>query len=238
MKVVARKSDSERMALTTICLLLFVVRANEVVAKARIMLPDWVVCPEKEWIDIIPTQAGFDAKRFNQLIVNSNPKGANFGGEVHDGNKWGAVLTRGGYLVYTWGDPDYKYQSASLGKAFTWALIDLAVDEGLIKSDEPIWKSWNGKGQLSHPHKYLNHGYHKTPTWQHLLSLLVSTGGIWKGKRLISPEWIRSYVGGNGSLVAGDRETYISVGVVCARGLPSLKAFKDIIVGPVVVRKP
>ena len=363
--------------------LLLGVSANDAAAKVQNKVPGWVVYPEKKWIKITPAQAGFDAKKFNRLIVNSTPKGANFGGEVHDGNKWGAVLTRGGYLVYIWGNPDYKYQSASLGKAFTWALVGLAVDEGLVKPDEPIWKSWTGEEQLSHPHKYLNRGYHKTLTWRHLLNhqggfpitgghnwsrksdprypfynipkwakwtgdpifdnyahcppgtrrhyssggywrlsqaltavwkkdlkkvldekifrhigipaknwdwtpgkivrdtndwysampgygkfidppyeidghivrggpgwivmsprdlarfgLLVSTGGIWKGKRLISPEWIRGHAGGNGSLVAGDRETYISVGVVCARGLPSLKAFKDIIVGPVVIRKP
>ncbi|MCH8293359.1 hypothetical protein IH992_19935 [Candidatus Poribacteria bacterium] len=28
--------------------------------------------------------------------------------------KWGAVLTRGGYLVSTWGDADYRYNTASL----------------------------------------------------------------------------------------------------------------------------
>ncbi|MCZ6680602.1 MAG: hypothetical protein O7E52_25510 [Candidatus Poribacteria bacterium] len=30
----------------------------------------------------------------------------------------------------TWGNPDYKYQSASLAKAFSWALVGLAVDDG------------------------------------------------------------------------------------------------------------
>ncbi len=42
--------------------------------------------------------------------------------------------------MQTWGDPDYKYQSASLGKAFIRAVFGLAVDEGLIKPDDLIKK--------------------------------------------------------------------------------------------------
>ena len=342
-------------------------------------VPDWVVYPAKRWLTKTPAQAGFDAKKFEQLIAKPSPRGAGFGGKIHDGRNWGAVLARAGYIVHTWGDPGYQYQSASLGKAFTWAVVGLAVDEGLIKVDDPIWKTWTGKGQLSHPHKYLDRGHHKTLTWRHLLEhrggfpitgghnwnkqsdprypfyqvptwakwtgdpifdnyahckpgerrhyssggywrlsqaltavwdkdlkevlderifrhigispdswdwtagkvvhdrqnwypampgygrfidppyevnghvirggpgwvvmspkdlarfgLLVATGGTWKGKRLISSEWVRGHAGGNGSLVAGDRDTYISVGVVCTKGLPSLAAFKKVIEGPIV----
>jgi CubicO group peptidase (beta-lactamase class C family) len=383
MRVSVSKSNSKRLTLIKLGLLLLTVSWDEVLVKANSAVPKWVVYPDKQWTEVTPVQAGFNAKKFKKLIATSSPKGANFGGEVHDGNNWGAVLTRGGYLVYTWGNPDYKYQSASLGKAFTWALVGLAVDEGLINPDEPIWKSWSGEGQLSHPHKYLYHGYHKTLTWRHLLNnqggfpitgghnwsrkrnprypfynipkwakwtgdpifdnyahckpgvrkhyssggywrlsqaltaiwkkdlkqvlderifrhigisvdnwdwtpgkviydtidwypsmlgygkfidlpyeidghivrggpgwivmsprdlarfgLLVATGGIWKDRRLISPEWIRGHAGGNGSLVEGDRATYISLGIVCSKGFPSKEAFKNAIVGPVVAKKP
>ena len=52
----------------------------------------------------------------------------------------GAVLTRGGYLVWIWGNPAYKYQTASVGKAFSRVLIGLAVEEGLIQPDDVIGK--------------------------------------------------------------------------------------------------
>jgi len=64
--------------------------------------------------------------------------------------------------------------------------------------------------------------------------LLIATGGIWKGKRLISADWIRGHSGGNGSKVDGDRNIYISFAKVTAEGVP-YKPFKKVIVAPVVV---
>ena len=264
-----------------------------------------------------------------------------------------------------------------MGKAFTWAILGLAVDEGLIKPNDSINKTWTGEGQLSHPHKYLNRGHHKALTWHDLVAhrggfpitngwswrytqnydnpapkwakctkdpyydnyahtqpsvhhhyssggvwrlnqaltvlwdmdlkqlldekifshlgvpadrwdwlegkfvhdkrdfypkmpgygdfvdapyeinghivrggggwavmspndlarfgLLVATGGIWKDKQLISSKWIRSHAGGNGSLAAGDRNTYISIGKVTTVGLPSLETFNELVTGPVTI---
>ena len=248
MRVSVSKSNSKRLTLIKLGLLLLTVSWDEVLVKANSAVPKWVVYPDKQWTEVTPVQAGFNAKKFKKLIATSSPKGANFGGEVHDGNNWGAVLTRGGYLVYTWGNPDYKYQSASLGKAFTRALVGLAVDEGLINPDEPIWKSWSGGGQLSHPHKYLYHGYHKTLTWRHLLNhqggFPITGGHNWSRKRnprypfYNIPKWAKWTGDPNGSLVEGDRATYISLGIVCSKGLPSKEAFKNAIVGPVVAKKP
>ena len=367
------------------------------------VIPDWVVYPKREWLKISPAEAGFDEAKFNEIVsrptmvrilsdlwnkgskqalatlrryLKSSPKGGDFGGELHDGDTWGAVLTRGGYLVQTWGDPDYKYQSASVGKAFTRAVFGLAVDNGLIKPDDLIYKSWSGEGQLSHSHKYLNQGHHETLTWQDLLThrggfpvtngyywkrgltagispfpkwakptgdpfydnyshttpgvfesyssggywrlaqaltalwerdikwvldeklfrhmdippdrwdwtagkvvqdtedwypdlpgygdfidppyevdghvvrggqwvvmsakdlarfgLLIATRGVWNGKKLISPEWIQSHKGGNGSLVAGEPATYISIGMVTSQGVP-YQLLQDAIGGPVAV---
>ena len=360
-----------------LCLLCCLAFSAQACKKGESQIPDWVVYPEKEWVKIRPEQAGFHEANFNKILSNAQARGAKFGGEVHDNNKWGAVLTRGGYLVHTWGDPDYKFQSASLGKAFTRAVLGLAIDEGLVKPDDFINKTWTGKGQLSHPHKYLNEGFHKYLTWRHLLmhrggfpvtngyywrkgmhakispfpkwakptgdpfydnyahirpgtrksyssggywrfaqaltalwnndikkvldeklfghmgipadrwdwtpgkivhdtkdwypnmpgygdfidppyeinghvvrggpgwvvmspkdlarfGLLIATGGIWKGKRLISADWIRGHSGGNGSKVDGDRNIYISFAKVTAEGVP-YKPFKKVIVAPVVV---
>lgn len=67
--------------------------------------------------------------------------------------------------------------------------------------------------------------------------LLVSTGGVWKDRRLTSSEWMEGHSEGNGSLVKGNRETYISAGILIARGVPSIKTLKDAIVGTVATRK-
>ena len=337
--------------------------------------PEWVTFPGKEWETITPAQAGFDEEKFERIVGKARPQGASFGGEKHDGNKWGAALARGGCLVRTWGDPDYRYQTASVGKGFTWAALGLAVDDGLIDPNQPIRKHWTGEGQFSHPHKRLDRGFHKTLTWAHLLrhrggfpitgghnwkkgakgsyapppwakctgdpmhdnyahvepgkrshyssggfwrlsqaltalwkkdlkrllderlfrhmgipadrwdwvpgkvvhdtrdfypgnrgygdfldppyeidgqkvrggggwvvmsakdlarfGLLVATRGIWKGKRLIGSSWIRGHAGGNGSLTAGDRSTFVTLGIVTARGVPGIGAFNKAIAGPV-----
>ncbi len=371
------KSFSWRPCLLVLFSLVSVVSLLAACDKGQSKVPNWVVYPEQEWLKITPEQAGFDEGRFNQIISSFHAKGATFGGESHNDNKWGAVLIRGGYLVHTWGNPDYKYQSASLGKAFTWAAFGLAVDEGLVEPDDLINETWSGEGLFSHPHKNLNEGFHRYLTWRHLLThtggfpvtngyywtkgtgtkispfpkwakpsgdpfydnysharpgtvksyssggywrlaqaltalwnkdikqvldeklfnqmgipadqwdwtpggvvqntrdwypdmpgygdfvdppyeingqvvrggpgwvvmspkdlarfgLLISTGGIWKGRRLISSQWVRGHAGGNGSLVTGDQNTYVAVAIVTAKGVPH-KLFKEAIIGPVMV---
>ena len=341
-----------------------------------VTVPDWVVYPEKEWMKITPAQAGFDVAKFKAIIANSTIKPGTFGGVVPHPEKWGAVLTRGGYLVQTWGDTEYKYQSASLGKSFTRALVGLTIDSGLIQADDLIRETWTGEGQLSHPHKYLDRECHNTLTWRQLVNhqagfilesgyhwrtktvfhanipqwaswtgdpfydnyahtepgdvtqyssggycrlgqaltalwnrdlkqvldekllshigipqdrwdwlpggavhfakdfypaiphygeyvdppyyinehvvrggpgwvvvsasdlarfgLLVATGGIWKGERLISSEWIRGHPGVGIHLTDGDLDTIISIGKVNTEGFPTLEMFKELVIGPVV----
>ena len=65
-------------------------------------VPDWVTFPEGDWIQISPEEAGLDAEKLGQVLAGLDVKGAAYGGEVHEENNWGAVLTRGGYLVNTW----------------------------------------------------------------------------------------------------------------------------------------
>ncbi len=107
-------------------------------------IPDWVVYPQEKWVQITPVQAGFDAVKFNSIVGDTEIKGAKWEGEVHEEKEWGAVLTRGGYLVWVWGNSTYKYQTASVGKAFSRALVGLAVEAGLIQPDDVIWKTWTG----------------------------------------------------------------------------------------------
>ena len=83
-------------------------------------IPDWVTYPDDEWNEITPAEAGLDTDRFSAFLKSCDVKGASFGGEDHSGNQYGAVLARGGYLVHGWGDPSYRFQTASTGKAFLW----------------------------------------------------------------------------------------------------------------------
>lgn len=100
-------------------------------------VPDWVVFPDQQWQTLAPAEAGIrDLQAWNRWLeaATKSARGASFQGEDHSGDQWGVAVTRGGYLVQTFGDPDYKYQTASLGKAFTIACLQLALDEGRIKS--------------------------------------------------------------------------------------------------------
>jgi CubicO group peptidase (beta-lactamase class C family) len=132
-------------------------------------IPDWVTFPEDDWITITPEEAGLDAGRLDAFLAGLDVKGADFGGEDHTGNRWGSVITRGGYLLHSWGDRHYRFQTASTGKTFSWVLLAFAIEDGLIDPDEPIHKTWTGEGQLSHPHKHLDQGHHKTLTWRHMI---------------------------------------------------------------------
>jgi CubicO group peptidase (beta-lactamase class C family) len=160
---------------------------------ANLHLPDWVTYPGEDWVQITPEEAGLDPVGFAAFLKALPVRGGSFGGEDHSNGRWGAVVTRGGYLVHTWGDRHYRYQTSSTGKAFIWALLGLAVQDGLIDPDQPINKSWTGEGELSHPHKYLTNGHHKTLTWRHVLGerlgvlhyggFPMELGNRWREKR-------------------------------------------------------
>ena len=103
-------------------------------------------------------------------------KGANWEGEDHSDNQWGIVLTRRGRVVANWGDPRYKFQTASVGKAFTWAAFGLAHDAGMVHPDDLVNETWTGEGELSHAHKLLTNGHHAELTWRHLLGSKTTYG--------------------------------------------------------------
>ena len=132
-------------------------------------IPDWVTYPENDWKSITPQEAGLDPAQWGRFLDNCDARGSSEDKPGQAGPQWGAAFTRGGYLVKTWGDPAFKTQTASVGKAFTWVAFGLAVEDGLVKPDDLINKTWTGSGQLSHPHKHLDQGHHKTLTWKHLL---------------------------------------------------------------------
>ena len=140
-------------------------------------IPDWVTYPGESWESIAPDDAGIDTDKWQKFLSDSDVRGAHWEGERHsDANDWGAVLAIGGRVLQSWGDPDYKFQTASVGKAFTWAIFGLAVDAGLVVADDLVNKTWTGEGLFSHPHKYLTRGHHRELKWRHLLGSKTTYG--------------------------------------------------------------
>ena len=107
-------------------------------------VPDWVTFPDRDWESITPEDAGLDPEKVQGFLEGLNAKGASVGGEVHSDNNWGTVVTRGGYLLHVWGNKDYKFQTASLGKTFIRVLFGLAVEEGIVEPDDLISDTWTG----------------------------------------------------------------------------------------------
>ena len=146
-------------------------------------IPDWVVFPSETWDRISPEGAGLDRMAFDAWVNSQTPEfGHSFGGQKP--TRGGVVLTRGGYLLHTWGDPAFRYQSASLGKTFTRMALQLALDARLIGSlDDRVADYWTGAGLLD-AHKVLHQGYHQTLTFRHLRDMTggfpVTNGYVWK----------------------------------------------------------
>ena len=165
-------------------------------------IPDWTAFPDEEWQTLTPEEAGIrDVEAWNKWVdvTRKLARGASFHGEDHSGSKWGVAITRGGYLIQTFGDPDYKYQTASVGKTFTVACLQLAIDHGLIKSGDDVIKSyWIGEDQLNAKHKYMSEGYHVALTFNHLKdhtgAFPITNGWSWQaGKNYdeVAPEWVK-----------------------------------------------
>lgn len=171
-------------------------------ALTRGEVPDWVVFPEEEWQTLTPEEAGIrELGAWNKWVEDTkkSAQGASFQGEDHSDNQWGVVVARGGYLIQSFGDADYKYQTASLGKAFTIACLQLAIDEGRIQSADDLIKDyWTGEGELNAPHKYLDAGFHAFLTFDHLKNhqgaFPITNGWSWKrGKNYDTPapQWAK-----------------------------------------------
>lgn len=125
------------------------------------------VYPGKDWERRSPAELGFDARALQRLVPRYGI---------------GGVIIRHGYLVAGWGDPELALQSASMGKAFTGTTLGLAIEAGLVKLDDPVWKTWTGEGQLEYPHQYLNAGHHSNITWRHFVTM---TAGFPHGDELL-----------------------------------------------------
>ena len=155
--------------------------------------PEWVVFPGEQWETMTPEEAGLDGQKFKEWVGSQNPIfGKAAGGQEPE--RGGVVITRGGYVIHTWGDANYAYQSASLGKTFTRMLLQLAIDQGLIGSViDLVGDYWTGEGELE-PHKVLNKGFHRTLTFKHLREMVggfpVSNGHFWSKNHQV-PTWAK-----------------------------------------------
>ena len=154
-------------------------------------VPEWVHYPGETWETLTPGAAGLDEAKFSAWVDSRKPRfGKAYGGQQPEHG--GVVIARGGYLLRTWGDPDFRYQSASLAKTFTRMALQLAVDEGLIGSvDDPVIHYWTGEGHLA-SHKVLDRGHHRTLTFRHLQDMRggfpVTNGYFWRTGRDV-PNW-------------------------------------------------
>ncbi len=166
---------------------LYVGSASATSSNAEPALPDWLVFPGRQWEKISPVEAGFDVEKLDKIFADARIGPGGYGGTNPRENEWGAVVTRGGYLVYAFGDPEYRHQTASLGKCFTRLLVGVAVDDGLIRPDDLISRTWTGRGDLSHSHKYLDAGYHRSLTWRHLADHQGGFPGVLPGGE--NPAW-------------------------------------------------
>lgn len=158
------------------------------------MIPDWVTFPGAEWATLDATRAGFDRGAWNAYLDRCYPREAQ--AYRRPGQQgFGAAVTRGGYLVHAWGDPDRAFDSASAGKPLISMALQLAIDRGLIASaDDPVHRYWTGVGELDSSHKYLNAGHHVSLSFADLHDMQggfpVSNGASWK-QRVDVPDWAR-----------------------------------------------
>lgn len=158
---------------------------------------DWLVYPGADWPTLTPAQAGFRQPDFDRIVAAHEPRPSTFWGERHPPGDVAAALTRGGYLVHTWGRAaDYRYQVASVGKAFTRAALGLAVEKLGLNPDEPVCRTWTGAGQLSHPHKHMDNETHRDITWRHLVDheagFGIENACHWRAGQLPDEDWIRA----------------------------------------------
>ena len=72
-----------------------------------IEVPAWVTFPKDDWETVTPEEPGLDPEKLQRFLAGIDARGASIRGEFHEGDDWGTVITRGGYLLYAWGDRNY-----------------------------------------------------------------------------------------------------------------------------------
>jgi predicted GH43/DUF377 family glycosyl hydrolase len=184
----------------------------------KAVVPDWVVYPERDWQTITPAEAGLDLDKWNAWVARQTPSGNDSWGQ-NPQYDFGVVVTRGGYLLKVFGNAECKIQSVSVGKAFTSFALQLAIDEGLIKSaDDPIRNYWTGEGQLDAEQKRMDRGVHPSLTFFHLHAMRggfpISNGWSWSRKQDVPPwaQWTGDPTADNYAHIEPGKENRYSSG--------------------------
>ncbi|MAF10727.1 hypothetical protein CMK11_09765 [Candidatus Poribacteria bacterium] len=157
-------------------------------------VPDWVHFPGQEWEKASPSEAGLDARRFEAWVAERDPAFRKaYGGQTPAHG--GVVIARGGYILHTWGDAEFRYQSASLAKTFTRMALQLAIDDGRVSSaDDLVATYWTGEATLE-DHKVMNTGHNARVRFIDLQDMRggfpVTNGFFWETGRDV-PDWARS----------------------------------------------
>lgn len=148
------------------------------------------------WETAAPAEAGFDAGKLAAAtafaekaespwpmslyypdgryvgIVEWNEKGpwSAIVGPVMPRGKPAGVIVKGGKVVATWGDVSRVDMTFSIAKSYLAILAGIAVDDGLIRLDEPVSKTVDG------PHFASAHN--AEITWRHLLQQSSEWEGV------------------------------------------------------------
>lgn len=123
------------------------------------------------------TTAPRDLERNHYLGFGREPHGEAVGPFKTRGDQTGLVL-RHGYLVAEWGDVNRVDMTFSVSKSFLSTVVGLAYDRGLIRLDEPVYRSFPTEELFQSAHN-------RAITWDHLLRQTSD----WEGTLWDKPDW-------------------------------------------------
>ncbi|HEU0052175.1 MAG TPA: serine hydrolase [Longimicrobium sp.] len=109
------------------------------------------------------------------------------------------IVVRHGYIVAEWGEPDRVDMTFSVTKSFLSSVVGVAFDRGMIRLDEPVWRSQApvlplSAGPTAGRAERLGEAgvlapfdtpHNRTITWDHLLRQVSD----WEGTLWGKPEW-------------------------------------------------
>jgi CubicO group peptidase (beta-lactamase class C family) len=177
--------------------------------------------PDGQWERRAPAQVGMDSARLREAIEfarareSKSPRDLemahyqSFGreplgepiGPFKERGEASGMIVRNGYVVAEWGDPDRVDMTFSVTKSFLSTVVGLAFDRGMLRLDEPVWRSMApvfsltadaaarrgsaermGEAEVLQP---FDTPHNRRITWDHLLRQTSDFEGTLWGK----PEW-------------------------------------------------
>jgi hypothetical protein len=148
------------------------------VTSESVVPSDWTGFPGAEWTVLTPEEAGLDPGQWEEYrqAMHDGMGPASKLGEEHPDDlrfpesdprryRWGACVAFHGYLIgrddpndpggriaeSCWGNPHYRFNSASVGKAFVRMALQIAVDHKLVSGNDHITAVWpdDARGELA-----------------------------------------------------------------------------------------